>query len=166
MRFKWKIYPRKKTFSLTKKFSYFRCPRIEEVNTIINDVENEKSGHPQVIIIHCGTNDLTTTTPGKNFISNISASISQACIKFQRPLENFKQLQPQAVSSYLKATVPSSQARLKYRAHSHLVPYYRITKAANVVSRSTEAWANLHVLVLSDPEFPQALSSDIALAEH
>ena len=86
MRFKWKIYPRKKTFPPTKEFSYFKCPRIEEVNTIINDVENEKSGHPQVIIIHCGTNDLTTAIPGKDFISNISASISQACIKFQRPL--------------------------------------------------------------------------------
>jgi len=83
MRFKWKIYPRKKIFPPTKEFSYFRCPRIEELNTILNDVENQKSGHP---IIHCGTNDLTTATPGKDFISNISASISQACIKFQRPL--------------------------------------------------------------------------------
>ena len=74
----------RKLFLPTQEFSYFRCPKIELVNTILNDVENQKSGHPQVIIIHCGTNDLITTTPVEDFISNISASISQASIKFPK----------------------------------------------------------------------------------
>ena len=41
----------RKLFHPTQEFSYFRCPKIEFVNTILNDVENQKSGHPQVT--HC-----------------------------------------------------------------------------------------------------------------
>ena len=66
------------------------------MNTILNDVENQKSGHPQVIIIHCGTNDLTTTTPVEELISNISASISQASIKFPKSKIIYSTLLPRA----------------------------------------------------------------------
>ena len=44
----------------------------------------ESAGHPQLIIIHTGTNDLTTTTPIDDFISDISVLITQASTKFPK----------------------------------------------------------------------------------
>ena len=66
LRFRWKYIDTRKLFNRTQEFLYFRCPKIELVNTILNDVENEKSDHSPVIINHSGTNDPTTTTPAED----------------------------------------------------------------------------------------------------
>jgi len=84
------------------------------VNTILYDVENKKSGHPQVIIIiHCGTNDLTAATPGYDFISNISASISQAYIKFPKSKIIYSTLLPQAEIPLNTSTIINRRTYLK-----------------------------------------------------
>ena len=49
-----------------------------------DEIDKESAGHPQLIIIHTGTNDLTTTTPIDDFISDISVLITQASTKFPK----------------------------------------------------------------------------------
>ena len=62
-----------------------RCPKIEHARAILEDeIDKESAGHPQLIIIHTGTNDLTTTTPIDDFISDISVLITQASTKFPK----------------------------------------------------------------------------------
>ena len=63
-------------------FTFFRCPEIEHARAILQDeIDKESAGHPQLIIIHTGTNDLTTTTPIDDFISVL---ITQASTKFPK----------------------------------------------------------------------------------
>jgi len=73
----------KESFSLQGNNSNFlRCPKIEHVRTTLQDEMNQESEHPHLIVIHSGTNDLTTTTPIDNFISDISILIRQASTMF------------------------------------------------------------------------------------
>ena len=73
-----KFIDRRKLFQPTQDFTFFRCPKIEHARAILQvEIDEESSGHPQLIIIHTGTNDLTTTTPIHDFISDISVLITQ-----------------------------------------------------------------------------------------
>ena len=78
-----KFINRRKLFQPTQDFTFFRCPKIEHARAILQDeIDKESAGYPQLIIIHTGTNDLTTTTPIHDFISDISVLITQASTKF------------------------------------------------------------------------------------
>ena len=83
------------------------------MNTILNDVENEKSGHPPVIINHSGTNDLTTTTPAEDFTFSISASISRAFIKFLKSMIIYPTVLP-------LADIPLSTPAIKNKQETYL----------------------------------------------
>ena len=63
-------------------FTLCGSPTITHVGTILQDEINQESGHPQVMLIHSGTNDLTLTTPVDNFISDFSVLITQASTMF------------------------------------------------------------------------------------
>ena len=54
------------------------------------------SEHPQLIVIHTGTNDLTPTTPADEFVSNISVFITQASTMFPKSKIIFSTLLPRA----------------------------------------------------------------------
>ena len=58
-------------------FTLCGSPTITHVGTILQDEINQESGHPQVMLIHSGTNDLTLTTPVDNFISDFSVLITK-----------------------------------------------------------------------------------------
>ncbi|XP_015775386.1 PREDICTED: uncharacterized protein LOC107353570 [Acropora digitifera] len=90
-----------------------RCSKIELVNTILSDVEIERSGHKPVIIFHSGTNDLTTTTPAQDFTSSISASISQASIKFLKSKIIYPTVLP-------LADIPLSTPAIKTKQEAYL----------------------------------------------
>ena len=80
-----KFIDKRKLFQPTQDFTFFRCPKIEHARAILQDeIDKESAGHPQLIIIHTGTNDLTTTTPIDDFISDISVLITQASTKFPK----------------------------------------------------------------------------------
>ena len=63
-------------------FTLCGSPTITHVGTILQDEINQESGHPQVMLIHSGTNYLTLTTPVDNFISDFSVLITQASTMF------------------------------------------------------------------------------------
>jgi len=113
LRFKRKYIDTRKLFHPTQEFLYFRFPKIELVNTMLSDVENEKSGHPPVIINHSGTNDLTATTPAEDFTFNISASISQASIKFLKSKIIYPTVLP-------LADIPLSATAIKNKQETYL----------------------------------------------
>ena len=124
----------RKLFLPTQEFSYFRCPKIELVNTILN--ENQKSGHPQVIIINCGTNDLTTTTLVKDFISITSASISQASIKFPKSKIIYSTLLPRADIPLLSFLFIFDRV-LKYSIENKQETYLQLFKTTQCPSRDS-----------------------------
>ena len=78
-----KYIDKRKLFQPTQDFTFFRGPKIEHARAVLQDeIEKESAGLPQLIIIHTGTNDLTTTMPIDDFISDISVLITQASTKF------------------------------------------------------------------------------------
>ena len=79
-----KFLDKRKLFPSGQEFTFFRCPKIEHASTILQDEINQQSEHPQLIVIHSGTNDLTTTTPIDDFISDVSVLITQASTKFPK----------------------------------------------------------------------------------
>ena len=71
----------KKMFPSNKNIEYFRCPTIAKARAI---VQNDLSDSPQLLVIHTGTNDLTSTTPTDEFIADISSFITEAATKFPK----------------------------------------------------------------------------------
>ena len=68
--------------------------QIEHVRTTLQDEINQESEHPHLIVIHSGTNDLTTTTPIDDFISDISVLITQASTMFPKSKVIYSTLLP------------------------------------------------------------------------
>ena len=58
--------------------------QIEHVRTTLQDEINQESEHPHLIVIHSGTNDLTTTTPIDDFISDMNRRLQDICILMYR----------------------------------------------------------------------------------
>ena len=79
-----KFLDKRKLFPSGQQFKFFRCPNIEHARAILQDEINQESEHPHLIVIHSGTNDLTTTTPIDDFISDISVLITQASTMFPK----------------------------------------------------------------------------------
>ena len=52
-----KFLDKRKLFPSGQQFKFFRCPKIEHVCTIQDEI-NQESEHPHLIVIHSGTNDL------------------------------------------------------------------------------------------------------------
>ena len=91
-----KFLDKRKLFPSGQEFTFFRCPKIEHASTILQDEINQQSEHPQLIVIHSGTNDLTTTTPIDDFISDVSVLITQASTKFPKSKVIYSTLLPRA----------------------------------------------------------------------
>ena len=68
--------------------------QIEHVRTTLQDEINQESEHPHLIVIYSGTNDLTTTTPIDDFISDISVVITQASTMFPKSKVIYSTLLP------------------------------------------------------------------------
>lgn len=74
-------YLNTKMFPSNKNIEYFRCPTIAKARAIIH---NDLSDSPQLLVIHTGTNDLTSTTPTDEFIADVSSFITEAATKFPK----------------------------------------------------------------------------------
>ena len=76
---------KRKRFPPRQDFTFCRSPTITQVRTILHcDEINQESGHPQLILIHSGTNDRPLNTPIDDFISDISVLITQASTMFRK----------------------------------------------------------------------------------
>ena len=63
---------------------------------VLQDEINQELEHPQLILIHSGTNNLTPTTPIDDFISDISVLITQASTMFPKSKIIYSTLLPRA----------------------------------------------------------------------
>ena len=61
-----KFLDKKKLFRPNQELTFFRCPRLENARSIL---QNDLHEIPEIILIHTGTNDLTATTSIHVFIS-------------------------------------------------------------------------------------------------
>ena len=92
-----KFLDKRKRFPPRQGFTFCRSPTITQVCTILHSDEiNQESGHPQLILIHSGTNDLTLTTPIDDFISDVSVLITQASTMFPKSKIIYSNLLPRA----------------------------------------------------------------------
>ena len=92
-----KFLDKRKRFPPREDFTFCRSPTITQVRTILDcDEINQESGHPQLILIHSGTNDLTLATPIDDFISDISVLITQASTMFPKSKIIYSTLLPRA----------------------------------------------------------------------
>ena len=92
-----KFLDKRKRFPPREDFTFCRSPTITQVRTILDcDEINQESGHPQLILIHSGTNDLTLATPIDDFISDISVLITQASTMFPKSKIIYSTLLPLA----------------------------------------------------------------------
>ena len=86
-----KFLDKRKLFPPGQDFTFYRSPTITHVRTILQDEINEELEHPQLILIHSGTNNLTPTTP-----IGISVLITEACTMFTKSKINYSSLLPRA----------------------------------------------------------------------
>ena len=92
-----KFLDKRKLFPPRQDFTFCRSPTITQGRTILHcDEINQESGHPQLILILSGTNDLTLTTPIDDFISDISVLITQASTMFPKSKIIYSTLLPRA----------------------------------------------------------------------
>ena len=91
-----KFLDKRRLFPPGQKFSYFQCPKIEHALNTLQEEIARTTEHPQLIVIHTGTNDLTPTTPADEFVSNISVFITQASTWFPKSKIIFSTLLPRA----------------------------------------------------------------------
>ena len=91
-----KFLDKRKLFPPGQDFTFYRSPTITHVRTVLQDEINQELEHPQLILIHSGTNNLTPTTPIDDFISDISVLITQASTMFPKSKIIYSTLLPRA----------------------------------------------------------------------
>ena len=91
-----KFLDKRKLFPPGQEFTFYRSPTITHVRTVLQDEINQELEHPQLILIHSGTNNLTPTTPIDDFISDISVLITQASTMFPKSKIIYSTLLPRA----------------------------------------------------------------------
>ena len=91
-----KFLDKRKLFPPGQDFTFYRSPTIAHVRTVLQDEINQELEHPQLILIHSGTNNLTPTAPVDNFISDISVLIIQASTMFPKSKIIYSTLLPRA----------------------------------------------------------------------
>ena len=88
-----KFLNKRKLFKPQQEHKYFRCPKVEHARDVLQNALQE---HPELIVIHTGTNNLTPTTPIDTFISDISALVTEASTKFSKSKIIYSTLLPRA----------------------------------------------------------------------
>ena len=91
-----KFLDKRQLFPPVQDFTFYRSPTITHVRTVLQDEINQELEHPQLILIHSGTNNLTPTTPIDDFISDISVLITQASTMFPKSKIIYSTLLPRA----------------------------------------------------------------------
>ena len=88
-----KFLDKKKLFRPNQELTFFRCPRLENARSIL---QNDLHEIPEIILIHTGTNDLTATTSIHVFISEFCNLIKESASKFPMSKIIFSTLLPRA----------------------------------------------------------------------
>ena len=88
-----KFLNKRKLFKPQQEHKYFRCPKVEHAREALQNALQE---HPELIVIHTGTNNLTPTTPIDTFTSDISALVTEASTKFSKSKIIYSTLLPRA----------------------------------------------------------------------
>ena len=88
-----KFLNKRKLFKPQQEHKYFRCPKVDHARDVLQNALQE---HPELIVIHTGTNNLTPTTPIDTFISDISALETEASTKFSKSKIIYSTLLPRA----------------------------------------------------------------------
>ena len=88
-----KFLNKRKLFKPQQEHKYFRCPKVDHARDVLQNALQE---HPELIVIHTGTNNLTPTTPIDTFISDISALVTEASTKFSKSKIIYSTLLPRA----------------------------------------------------------------------
>ena len=88
-----KFLNKRKLFKPQQEHKYFRCPKVEHARDALQNALQE---HPELIVIHTGTNNLTPTTPIDTFTSDISALVTEASTKFSKSKIIYSTLLPRA----------------------------------------------------------------------
>ena len=64
-----------------QELKYFRCPTIEDGR---DTLQTNLQEHPKLLVIHTGTNDLTPTSQIDEFVSEMSAFVTEVSTKFPK----------------------------------------------------------------------------------
>ena len=88
-----KFLNKTKMFQPKQELKYFRCPTIEDGRNILQTSIKE---HLKLIVIHTGTNNLTPTSQIADFVSEISAFVTEASTKFPKSKIIYSTLLPRS----------------------------------------------------------------------
>ena len=130
-----KFLNKTKLFKPQQELKHFGCPKVEHARDAL---QNELQEHPELTVIHTGTNNLTPTTPIDTFISDISVLVTEASTKFSKSKIIYSTLLP-------RADIPS---HIITKINDQLIngcsklPNVHLVTHANVFSKGLEA---LHV---------------------
>jgi len=129
-----KFLDKRKLFPPGQDFTFCRSPTIAHVRTILQDEINQEPEHPQLILIHSGTNDLTPTTPIDDFISDISVLVTQASTMFPKSKIIYSTLIP-------RADIPLqtlSKINMKLIDSLSTLPNVHLVTHENIFSKGTD----------------------------
>ena len=82
-----------KLFHPKQELKYFRCPTIEDGRSTLQTNLQE---HPKLLVIHTGTNNLTPNSQIDDFVSEISAFVTEASTKFPKSKIIYSTLLPRS----------------------------------------------------------------------
>ena len=82
-----------KLFHPKQELKYFRCPTIEDGR---NTLQTSLQEHPKLLVIHTGTNNLTPTSQMGDFVSEVSAFVTEASTKFPKSKIIYSTLLPRS----------------------------------------------------------------------